>query len=107
VNGGDPIGFYGSTGCSTGAHLHFELSRGGTPGDPFSSGTNLWMDGLPGIGSVGTTAGGGDAFGRGSETGAVPRHSNDGCPQPIWDTVRSYPAVRAIPVCPGAVRVAA
>ena len=34
---GELIGFVGSTGRSTGAHLHFELQIGGKPVDPITS----------------------------------------------------------------------
>ena len=36
VNPGDLIGFMGTSGCSTGAHLHFEVQLGGTPINPRS-----------------------------------------------------------------------
>lgn len=34
VNAGDLIGFEGTSGCSTGPHVHFEVQRGGTPINP-------------------------------------------------------------------------
>ncbi len=39
---GDPLGFVGSTGLSTGAHLHWEMSAGGVLVDPyrFTDGSN-------------------------------------------------------------------
>ena len=37
VDQGDPVGLAGSTGLSTGAHLHFELWRGGHPLDPLEA----------------------------------------------------------------------
>ena len=38
VTAGDIIGFVGTTGRSTGPHLHFEMRRAGEPIDPFSLG---------------------------------------------------------------------
>lgn len=34
VNTGDLIGFEGTSGCSTGSHLHFEVQQGGQPVNP-------------------------------------------------------------------------
>ena len=36
VNAGDLIGFEGSSGCSTGSHLHFEVQQNGNPVSPRS-----------------------------------------------------------------------
>ena len=36
VHAGDPIGLEGSTGNSTGPHVHFEVRIGGAPVDPLS-----------------------------------------------------------------------
>ena len=38
VRAGDVIGFVGTTGLSTGPHLHFELHENGTAVDPFAAG---------------------------------------------------------------------
>jgi septal ring factor EnvC (AmiA/AmiB activator) len=37
VNAGDLIGFEGTSGCSTGPHLHFEVQRAGSPVNPRSA----------------------------------------------------------------------
>jgi hypothetical protein len=55
VTKGQQIGIYGDTGCTTGAHLHFEVRMGGTAGSPFSAHTFINVDNLPGVISVGTT----------------------------------------------------
>lgn len=34
VNAGDLVGFEGTSGCSTGSHLHFEVQQGGQPVNP-------------------------------------------------------------------------
>jgi murein DD-endopeptidase MepM/ murein hydrolase activator NlpD len=38
VNRGDLLGALGSTGLSTGPHLHFEIERNGVPQDPIGGG---------------------------------------------------------------------
>jgi murein DD-endopeptidase MepM/ murein hydrolase activator NlpD len=45
VGGGELIGFEGSTGLSTGAHLHFEVRRDGDAVDPASEFPSLFGDG--------------------------------------------------------------
>lgn len=43
VQAGDLVGFEGTSGCSTGSHLHFEVQRGGQPVNPRSTiGTLRW-----------------------------------------------------------------
>jgi phage-related protein len=59
VMGGQQIGEMGTTGASTGDHLHFELRRGGTPIDPtgtvpFARGGELPED-IFGVGPSGTS----------------------------------------------------
>lgn len=59
VNAGDVVGFVGTTGRSTGPHLHFELRQNGTPIDPLTF-----------TGSVGGGGGGGGSLSDGGTPGS-------------------------------------
>lgn len=63
VTGGTLLGHLGSTGNSTGPHLHFQVNQGGTPVDPWH-----WITELPVVGGI---AGGAE------QAGSTLRNVND------------------------------
>ncbi len=75
---GAAIGFYGSTGCSTANHLHFEIRQGSVAAAAFT-GAPANVDHISGVNVVGSSGCcGGDAIGPSVNTGVTDDPDTDG-----------------------------
>src|SRR5215210_5599748 len=72
VTGGTTLGYVGSTGNSTGSHLHFELRRNAVPIDPFPYLLAAVATRASSAGSGGVAPANGGGEGTGSAGGAAP-----------------------------------